>query len=341
MNAALCNQPSIKGPGIVGEFRVMSWNVENLFDVGDDDGPETQAQLTTKIASLTAVIDQEEPHVLALQEIGSESALARLQAALAVPMPHREIAAPDDRGIRVGFISRRVLHDRTEIRPFPPMFLPVQVGDDPEGPAGARTMNQMGRAALGVTVRANDRDVHIVTAHLKSKLLTFPGGRFAPIDEDERARFSSYALYRRASESTTLRVHVDDLLAGQGRGLAVILTGDMNDEVDSATTLILNGPPGSEIGTDGFDQPDLRDGDRMWNLTPLIPEERRFTRLYRGRMEVIDHIFVSHFLVTETRTTNVTTVVALPGMPSIEDDPNARQGKPGSDHAAVVATFDF
>jgi endonuclease/exonuclease/phosphatase family metal-dependent hydrolase len=325
----------------VGEFRVMSWNVENLFDVGDEDGPETQAQLTAKIASLKTVIDEQEPHVVALQEVGSESALARLQAALAVPMPHRELAPPGDRGIRVGFISRRVLHDRTEIRPFPPMLLPVQVGDDPAGPDGPRMMNQMGRAALGVTVRANNRDVHIVTAHLKSKLLTFPGGRFAPLDEDERSRFSSYALYRRASEAATLRIHVDSLLAGQGRNRAVILTGDMNDEVDAATTLILNGPPGSEIGTDGFDQPDLRDGDRMWNLAPLIPEERRFTRLYRGRMEVIDHIFVSHFLVTETRTTDVTTVVAPPGMPSIEDNPAARQGKPGSDHAAVVATFDF
>jgi hypothetical protein len=47
--------------------------------------------------------------------------------------------------------------------------------------------------------------------------------------------------------------------------MAVVLTGDMNDEVDAATTLILNGPPGSEIGLVGFDhQPDLGDGDRMW-----------------------------------------------------------------------------
>lgn len=41
-------------------FRVMTWNVENLFDVGDDDGPETQAQLTAKLKSLAAVIDDQE-----------------------------------------------------------------------------------------------------------------------------------------------------------------------------------------------------------------------------------------------------------------------------------------
>jgi predicted extracellular nuclease len=325
----------------VAQFRVMSWNVENLFDVGDEAGPETQAELDAKIESLRAVIDAQEPHVVALQEIGSENALARLQAALTKPLPHRELAEPDERGIRVGFISGRVLHDAAEVRPFPAGLLPIQVGDDPPGPDGPRIISQMGRSALRVTVRANNRDVHLVSAHLKSKLLTYPGGSFTPTDEDQRARFASYALFRRASEATTVRAHLDALLDGDGRNVPVVLAGDMNDEVSAATTLILNGPPGSEIGTVGFEQSDLGDGDRMWNLAPLIPEERRFSRLYRGRMELIDHIFVSHFLVTGTHTTDVTTVVAEPGMPSIEDDPTVRQGEAGSDHAAVVATFDF
>ena len=52
-------------------------------------------------------------------------------------------------------------------------------------------------------------------------------------------------------------------------------------------------------------------------------------------MELIDHIFVSHFLVTGTRIGEVTTVTAPQRMPSIDDDPNARVGKPGSDHAAL------
>jgi hypothetical protein len=112
----------------------------------------------------------------------------------------------------------------------------------------------------------------------------------------ERARFAAYALYRRASEATTPRTHLDGLLAGSGQTAPVILLGDMNDEPDAATTLILNGPPGSEIGSVGFDRPDQGDGDRMWNTGSLIPEPQRFTRLYRGRMELIDHIFVSHFL---------------------------------------------
>lgn len=37
--------------------------------------------------------------------------------------------------------------------------------------------------------------------HLKSKLLIYPGERFNPVDEDERARFSGYALNRHATEA--------------------------------------------------------------------------------------------------------------------------------------------
>lgn len=318
----------------------MSWNVENLFDVGAEDGPETEAELAAKIESLRAVIDAQRPHVLGLQEIGSESVLERLQAALTQPLPYRAVAEPDERGIRVAFISRLEIRDPTQIRALPAELLPVQVGDEPPGPERPPTMSQMGRAALRVTVGVGGRDVFVVNAHMKSKLLTFPGG-FTPVDEDQRARFGAYALYRRASEAATIRTHLNGLLAGGGRDVPAILLGDMNDEPDAATTSILNGPPGSEIGSEGFGRPDRGDGDRMWNTANLIPQSRRFTRLYRGRRELLDHIFVSHFLVSGSRIMEVTTVTAETGMPSIEDDPDVRVGEPGSDHAAVVATMDF
>jgi len=191
----------------------MTWNVENLFDVGDDDGPKTQAQFAAKIESLRAVIDAQRPHVLTLQEVGSESALAKLQAALEHKLPHRAVAEPDERGIRVAIISRRVLHDPAEIRPFPSGLLPVQVGDDPPGPDGPRMMNQMGRGALQVTVRANNRDVHIITAHLKSKLLTFPDeavvvpghGPETTIGIERRFGFSGRTLLPRSVPHTRRR----------------------------------------------------------------------------------------------------------------------------------------
>jgi endonuclease/exonuclease/phosphatase family metal-dependent hydrolase len=148
-----------------------------------------------------------------------------------------------------------------------------------------------------------------------------------------------YALYQRTAEAVTLRAHLNQLLAGQGRTRAVLLAGDLNDAIDAATTQVFNGPTGSEIGTPGFDRPDGGDGDRMWNLMLRLPPQQRGTRVFRGRPETIDHIFASRFLVT--RTTAVATATATGGLRSITDHPGEEAGKPGSDHAAVIATFDL
>ena len=71
----------------MGEFRVMTWNVQNLFPVGAEDGPDTTAEFSAKLASLAAVIDDVEPDVLCLQEIGTDGALAALQDTLGHEMP--------------------------------------------------------------------------------------------------------------------------------------------------------------------------------------------------------------------------------------------------------------
>jgi endonuclease/exonuclease/phosphatase family metal-dependent hydrolase len=60
-----------------------------------------------------------------------------------------------------------------------------------------------------------------------------------------------------------------------GQQRPVVVAGDLNDEAQAATTQILLGPPGSEIGTAGYDQPDAGDGARLWNLAALIPEAER------------------------------------------------------------------
>jgi hypothetical protein len=78
----------------------------------------------------------------------------------------------------------------------------------------------------------------------------------------------------------------------------------------------------------------------MWNVALGIPEAQRFTRVFRGRAELIDRVFASRFLVTKA--TQVATAMAGPGrLRSITEDPREELGKPGSDHAAVVASFEL
>jgi len=313
--------------------RIGTWNLENLFRPGADGGPRTDAAYQAKLAALADTIGVLAPDVLAVQEVGDPDALGDL-ADRAGGGWTLATADPDRRGIRVGFLSRLELTDVEQVRGFPAGLRPIQVDDT------ATTSSTMGRAALRARVQVGGRSIDLITCHLKSKLLTFPGGRFSTRDEGERARFGAYALNRRAAEAATVRAAATALLGGQGQQRAVVVLGDLNDEPAAGTTQILHGPPGSEIGTAGYDRPDQGDAARLWNLAGRIPEPQRFSRTYRGRGELIDHILVSRALVDLVADGGVTTDTAGPA-PSITDDPGTRRDAPGSDHRPVLAALNL
>jgi hypothetical protein len=85
-------------------------------------------------------------------------------------------------------------------------------------------------------MEVSGQTVDVACCHLKSKLLTYPGGRFGPHDGGERTRYGAYALYRRAAEAVTVRVLANALIDSQGQDRAVIVPGDLNDAPEAATT---------------------------------------------------------------------------------------------------------
>lgn len=307
---------------------IGTWNIENLFLPGDDSGPEGKSDYDAKLDSLAATIADMAPDVLAVQEVGDPNALDDLVTRLSGTW-RTALADPDGRGIRFGFLSRDELTEVEQVVEFPEALGPVQVDDD------GTALEQMGRPALKVRIRTDGATIDIISAHLKSKLLTYPGGRFNPRDEGERARYGVYALHRRAAEAAAVRAAADVALDGDGREHAVVVAGDLNDVPEAATTQILLGPGGSEFGSAGYERTDKGDAARLWNLAGLLPEDERFSRVYRGRGELIDHLLVSHALTEQVE--SVTT--AFGDAPSITDDPRERGAAPGSDHRPVVATF--
>jgi endonuclease/exonuclease/phosphatase family metal-dependent hydrolase len=310
---------------------VGTWNLENLFRPGSPGGfgPRTQEIYDTKLDAMAAVIGALGPDVLAVQEVGDPDALGDLVARLdgTWHITTSQVFEPAH-PIRVGFLSRLEFEAAQDVDAFPAHLRAVQTGDG----ASDETAT-MGRGALHVRVRAFGTPIDLVSCHLKSKLLEFPDGRFEPRDEGERARFGAYALFRRAAQAVTVRDRADTLLARQGRTRGVIVAGDLNDEPLAATTQILLGPPGSEIGSAGEQRPDKGDAWRLWNLAPRIPEEHRFTRIFDGRPELIDHILVSHALLAGA--TDVDTGVQ--DLPSVGPDPGARRNATASDHSPVIA----
>src|SRR4051794_18967907 len=215
----------------------MTWNVENLFRPGASSGAPTQAIYEAKVQGLASTINAHAPDVLALQEIGDPAALDDLVQHLQGTWHRRVSNHPDPRHIRVAWLARRAITQAEDIFTFPPHLNAVQVDDD----GGA--LGTMGRGGVRITVQSGSgKPVRLVTTHLKSKLLTYPGGRFQARDEDERARFAAYALYRRSAEAATLRVSITTMLMDAGGDRPLILTGDLNDTVQAATTQLLLGP---------------------------------------------------------------------------------------------------
>jgi hypothetical protein len=114
---------------------------------------------------------------------------------------------------------------------------------------------------------------------------------------------------------------------------------------EAQTSLIFTGPPGSEIGTPGFDQPDAGDRFRLFNVAARIPKARRFSRKHHGQGELLDQVFASAAffslgLDNRRRLPTADSHIHFEGpLPSVGDNPRARVMAVGPDHAPVTATF--
>lgn len=335
-------------------FRVMTWNVENLFPPGSFISPTSRAPVSeedfqAKLTFLANVITQQQPDVIALQEIGHADALTALQNRLGGLYPAQAIStAPDSRGIRVAFLARLALTDVVQIREFPAG--PLAAVADFNG----QVQTKMGRGALQVVVTVADRRIRLINVHLKSKLLTFPrpggGTAFAPRDEDERAIGAGIAVMRRAAEAVTVRSFVNARLVAEP-GTQTIVLGDLNDTPQAATTqLLLGGTPDRDVQTaDGGDRV------RLYNLMDALPLSgsathaflapgERFTRIHEQQGELIDHLLVSKGLLlngNEFAVKEVRSFVELIQGQSVTGNPNERAGALAPDHAPVLAHFEL
>lgn len=277
--------------------------------------------------------------VVALQEILDNDALEELASALGF----RHVAAePDGRGNRVGFISRNAPIQTQQIDQWIlPLGSQVQTID---GSGAVQVLTEFSRPAFQITIDHGGSELDIVTAHLKSKLLTF-GGNFSTTNETLRAHTGYFALQRRSAEATSLREHVTGLLTA---GRSVVLLGDLNDGPEAATTQILHGEPtGQPTGPDdatrassAFQRADQGDALRLFNVTKLVPEEIRWTRRHNSQKELLDHILCSEELMPRAGDLRQVPVLSI-----LNDDvPNMVGAHPLDedvvpDHAPVTATF--
>jgi endonuclease/exonuclease/phosphatase family metal-dependent hydrolase len=334
-------------------FTVMTWNLENFGRPAAGAPQAVRDQYSGKLRQISELITRAGPDLVGVQEVlASPADLAPqvfddLLAALGAEWHGCLSQRPDERGIRVGWLSRGQLTDAADVADYP-HGVPATTVDD-QGTMITATK----RGALAVTyTRGDGLTVHALTAHLKSKLLTFPGAdpghsRFDTQDEGERARFGLYALDQRAAEAATMRAWATGQLQGQGQQRHVFVCGDLNDTPQAATTQLLLGPPGSQLGTGGFSHPDAGDGNRLWNLAPKMPAgdpvtgdgAANWSRIDNGVRELIDQILVSHLLAHALDSTES---LPMDGIVSATANPASLAGMTApSDHRPVIARFNL
>ncbi len=306
-------------------FNVMTWNIENLFPTGHPAGPKSPQVYEQKMRNLSQTILAIAPDILAVQEVGDPATFADLQRRLGDRYPYTMLSShPDLRGIRVGLVSRLPLVQAREFFQFPQGSL-----DNICEPDGS-VISNMGRGALKVTVvLAPGLLVNVITTHLKSKLITYAGGRRYPLDEDERSRETGMALIKRAAEAAALRVYLNHLLANNDDPL--IMLGDLNDGPEAPTTQILLGPEDRSLT-----QRDKFDDVRLYNLADYIQPARRYSRLYHKSRELIDHIMVSHELIFRRRQVDS----YVEPIESIDQNVETRREAVFPDHAPIFARFE-
>lgn len=250
----------------------------------------------------------------------------------------------------MGWLARGQLAGPTDVFVYPHQ-VPATTIDDDGNQITAITAAKRGALAVAYT-RADGLVVHALTAHLKSKLLSFPGHdpahpQFDTHDEAVRARFGLYALNQQAAEAATVRAWATDQLQGHGQERHVLVCGDLNDTPQAATTQLLLGRPGSQLGTGGFNQPDWGDGNRLWNLAPKMPAgdpvtgqgAANWSRINDGVRELIDQVLVSHLLVHALESTES---LPLEGIKSVTADPaSLADMEAPSDHRPVIARFNL
>jgi predicted extracellular nuclease len=324
----LPNLPASTRSGGFGNVIITTFNVENLFDDfadpndgKDDEGSTlTTEELETKLSKLALAIqvELELPEILVVQEIENQAIAQelanRVNDAAGTDYMAVSFETSDARGIEVAFIW-----DTEKVQ----LVEAYQMsGPDVEAWFGP-TSPSPGREPLVGIFDIMGHQVTIVGNHFKSKSGDDPlyGVNWPPIRVTET---------QRKGQAQTVRNFVNTILDEDSNAL-VMVAGDLND--------FQFGEPG-----EGPDHPvaileGVEGGVPLINLLNLEKDDERYTYLFDGNAQVLDHMLVSpalldYFQAADVLHFNTNTPTLL-----LEDDRTSPFS--ASDHDPLEGRFKF
>jgi endonuclease/exonuclease/phosphatase family metal-dependent hydrolase len=175
--------------------------------------------------------------------------------------------------------------------------------------------------------------LHVINVHLKSKIPTdIPGQKRDPFTwktADGWAEGTFISSLKRMSQALEVRRLVDQILTGDPDA-KIVVAGDFNAEPDDVPVLAIRG----DVEDTG--NPALAN-QVLVPVEQTIPESSRYSLFHQGRGQMLDHLLITRNLLAHYRGSEIHNEVLHDESIAFGTDKKF----PESDHAPVVATFQF
>ena len=314
--------------GAANQLALATYNVLNL-DIRADDGDDDVGNGRLAGIAFDIGVNLSAPDIVVLQEIqddsgaindGTTSALLTLQA-LADSIfdqtgvrysvfdnpfvVNGQTGGQPGGNIRVAFLYRDDRVDLDEASVF-------TITDPDDGALAAAFEGS--RAPLGATFSFNGQNVTVIGNHFTSRIGSGPGfGAQQPA--------LAAAELTRAAQAAAVNSYVDRLLAIDPNA-RIAVAGDFNEFQFEEPLRVLTGEldfDGAQVTGGGIEV--------LRNLTFLLEEEERYSALFEGNAQAIDHIFASLSLAAGAQVDAVHTNTIL--------------GNINADHDPILALFNI
>jgi endonuclease/exonuclease/phosphatase family metal-dependent hydrolase len=325
----------------VAEFRVATFNVENLDETALGERPS----LAERVALMKPQIVRLRADVACFQEVHGQERPGQPRALLALG---ELLAGTDLDGANI--VSTKPQNDAVynERNIVVVTHLPVlgvdqlanQLVDKPSyrrltavPPDAAAIEIGVERPILHVRLDHDGRVLHVINVHLKSKIPTdIPGQQidnYTWRSADAWAEGTFISSMKRMSPPLEDRRLVDQIIDADPDA-RIIVAGDFNATPDEIPVLAMRG-----------DVEDTGNADLVGRiLVPIehtVPASSRYTLYHQGRGQMLDHMLVTRNLLAFYRGSEIHNEVLHDESAAFAVD----RKYPESDHAPVVATFDF
>lgn len=307
------------------ELRLATFNLENLGIRHGEESRLALERLPRHVEAVRGVLERLDADAVAVQEILAPELLAELAGSLGYP--HVVIGERGSSPLLLGVLSRYPLQAACSVAKRTALSL-----SDGKTGLTVQLRGDFSRPVLRVVWAVPGFRTTLFVVHWKSKIPSpvpdLAGGA------NERWRSHAQAgegrlltELKRLGQAVELRREIDAALTGEGGGRVVVL-GDFNDSLDSECLRILRGDSRS------CHTPELVPTELL-ACEASVPEDRRFSQIYRGQKQMPDHVLISRPLLPHLGSTSIFNEDVEDAVGGPVTDPF----RVASDHAAVVVTF--